>query len=68
MSWNLNSLAKDNFHRVSLIDAHNSLYNYDLLSLCETSLNDSVIYCLVSKCFQWSQISYQILEIYMQKS
>ena len=42
MPWNLNSLAKDNFHRISLIEAHNSLFNYDLISICETSLNDSV--------------------------
>ena len=42
MSWNLNSLAKDNFQRVSLIEAHNTIFNYDLISICETSLNDSV--------------------------
>ena len=42
MSWNLNSLAKDNFHRVSLIEAHNSCFNYDLISICESSLNDSI--------------------------
>ena len=42
MSWNLNSLAKDNFKGVSLIEAHNSLFNYDLMSICETSLNDTV--------------------------
>ena len=42
MSWNLNKLAKDNFHRVNLIEAHNSLFNYDLISICETCLNDSV--------------------------
>ena len=30
MSWNVNSLAKENFQRVNLIEAHNSLYNYDL--------------------------------------
>ena len=42
MSWNLKSLAKDNFHRVSLIEAHNFCFNYDLISICETSLNDSV--------------------------
>ena len=42
MSWNLNSLAKDNFKRVSLIEAHNSLFNYDMISICETSLNDTV--------------------------
>ena len=42
MSWNLNSLAKYNFQRVSLIEAHNSLFNYDLISICETCLSDSV--------------------------
>ena len=42
MSWNLNSIAKDNFQRVNLSEAHNSLYNYDLISICETGLNDSV--------------------------
>ncbi|MCH2417084.1 MAG: hypothetical protein MK195_10055, partial [Acidimicrobiales bacterium] len=41
MNWNLNSLAKNNFERVPLIEAHNSIFNYDLISLCETSLNDS---------------------------
>ena len=42
MSWNLNSILKDNFHRVSLIEAHNSLFNYDLISICETCLSNSV--------------------------
>ena len=42
MNWNLNSLAKDDFQRVQLIEAHNSLFNYDLISICETGLNDSV--------------------------
>ena len=42
MSWNVNSIAKDNVQRVRLIDAHNSIFNYDLISICETSLNDSV--------------------------
>ena len=42
MSWNLNSLAKDNFQRIRLIEAHNTLFKYDLISICETSLNDSV--------------------------
>ena len=42
MSWNINSLAKDNFKCVRLIEAHNSIFNYDLISICETSLNDSV--------------------------
>ena len=42
MSWNVNSLAKNNFQCVRLIEAHNSIFNYDLISICETSLNDSV--------------------------
>ena len=41
MSWNLNSIVKDNFHHVSLIEAHNSIFHYDLISICETCLNDS---------------------------
>ena len=43
MNWNLNSLAKDNFQRVQLIEAHNSIFDYDLISICETSLSDSQI-------------------------
>ena len=42
MSWNVNSMAKDNFQRVRLIEAHHSIFIYDLISICETSLNDSV--------------------------
>ena len=42
MSWNLNSLAKENIQRIRLIEAHNSFFNYNLISICETSLNDSV--------------------------
>jgi len=42
MSWNLNSLAKNDFERVDLIEAHNNAFNYDLISLGETSLNSSV--------------------------
>ena len=41
-NWNVNSLSKDNFHRAQLLEARDSIYNYDLISLCETSLNDSV--------------------------
>ena len=36
-NWNCNSLAKNNFNRVEA-----STYNYDIMSLCETSLNDDV--------------------------
>jgi len=41
-NWNLNSLGKENFCRVELIEANNILHKYDLISLCETSLNDTV--------------------------
>ena len=42
IGMNVNSLAKDNFHRVQLLEAHNSIFKYDLISLCETSLKDLV--------------------------
>ena len=42
MSWNVNSLAEDNFNRVRHIEAQNSIFNYDLISFCETSLSDSI--------------------------
>ena len=42
MSWNVNSIAQDDFQRVRLIEANNSIFNYDLISICETSLNDSI--------------------------
>ena len=42
MSWNLNSLAKDNFQSVRLIEARDSIFNYDVITFCEPSLNDSV--------------------------
>ena len=37
MNWNLNSLTKDNFHRVDILEAHNSIFNYDLISVCKTN-------------------------------
>ena len=36
-NWNLNTLSKDNFSRVSLLQAHNTIFKYDIISLCETS-------------------------------
>ena len=42
MNWNLNSLVKDNFGRIDLIEAHNTIFDYDLISVCETNLNDSI--------------------------
>ena len=41
-NWNLNTLSKDDFYRISLIEAHNTEFNYDIISLCETSLNDTI--------------------------
>ena len=40
--WYLNSLVKNNFEHVQAIEAHNILCNYVLVSICETSLNDSI--------------------------
>ena len=42
MNWNLISLVKNNFERMKLIEAHNSIFNYDLISLCETVLNSRI--------------------------
>ena len=41
-NWNLNTLSKGDFYRVALLEAHNTNFNYDIISLCETSLNDSI--------------------------
>ena len=38
MNGNVNSFAKDNFQRVRLMEAHTAIFNYDLISICETSL------------------------------
>ena len=38
-NWNLNTLSKDEFSRVSLLNAHNSIHKYDIISLCETRLS-----------------------------
>ena len=46
MNWNLNSLTTNKFSRIQLIEAHNSLHNYDLISICETSLTDSLLPCV----------------------
>ena len=40
-NWNVNTLSKNNFKRVSLIEANNALFKYDIISLSETSLNDT---------------------------
>ena len=41
-NWNLNTLSKDEFYRITLLQAHNTEHNYDIISLCETSLDDKV--------------------------
>ena len=41
-NWNLNTLSKDYFYRITLLQAHNTEHNYDIISLCETSLDDKV--------------------------
>ena len=41
-NWNLNTLSKDEFYRVSLLEANNTSCKYDIISLCETSLNDEI--------------------------
>ena len=41
-SWNLNSICAHNFTRVSLIEAYNSVYNYDLIGIVETHLDSTV--------------------------
>ena len=40
MSWNLNSLTKDDFKRVELLEANSTIFNYDIIALCETSLTN----------------------------
>ena len=41
-NWNLNSLAKDNFYLIDLLEAHNNRHHYDIISVCVTGLSDSV--------------------------
>ena len=33
MNWNISSLSKDDFHRLRLLEAQNSIFSYDLISL-----------------------------------
>ena len=40
--WNLNSITAHDFLRVSLIEAYNSIHNYDLIGIVETHLDDSI--------------------------
>ena len=40
--WNLNSIAAHDYLRVSLIEAYNSVYNYDLIGIAEIHLDSTV--------------------------
>ena len=40
--WNLNSITAHDFLRVSLIEAYNSVFNYDLIGIVETHLDNTV--------------------------
>ena len=42
-NWNLNTLSKDDLYGITLLQAHNTEHNYDIISLCETSLDDEVL-------------------------
>ena len=41
-TWNLNSITAYDFLRVSLIEACNSVYNYDIIGIVETHLDSTV--------------------------
>ena len=41
-TWNLNSITAHDFLRVSLIEAYNLVYNYDLIGIVETHLDSTV--------------------------
>ena len=40
--WNINTLSKDDFYRILLLEDHTVDFNYDIISLCETSLKDTI--------------------------
>ena len=40
--WYLNSITAHDFLRVSLIEAYNSIHNYDLIGIVEAHLDDSI--------------------------
>ena len=42
-NWNLNSLATNDFNRITLLNAENVIRKYDIISLCETSLNSDTV-------------------------
>ena len=40
-SWNIGSISAHNFSKLSLLSSYNSIFNYDLICLCETFLDSS---------------------------
>ena len=42
-NWNLNTVSKDEFSMVSLLNAHNSIHKYDIISLFEPSLSKNEV-------------------------
>ena len=40
--WNLNNIAAYDFLRVSLLEAYNSVYNYDIIGIVETHLDSTI--------------------------
>ena len=40
--WNLDSIAVNDFVKIPLIEAYNSVYNYDIIALFETYLDSSI--------------------------
>ena len=40
--WNLNSIAAQNFVKLSQLEAYNTLHNYDLICLSETWLDSTI--------------------------
>ena len=40
--WNLNSITAYDFLRVSLLEAYNSVYNYDIIGIIETHLDSTI--------------------------
>ena len=41
-TWNLNSITAYDFLRVFLMEAYNSVYNYDLIDIVKTHLDSTV--------------------------
>ena len=41
-TWNLISIPTHDFSRVSLIEAYNSVFNYDLIDIVETHLDSTI--------------------------